>query len=317
MKKYKYLAFFLAIFSGFISCENVEEGYRVDYPETPAEFSVDLVTPDRGAVGEIVEFNIRAKSDLDIKSLVVNADLSGAEGTGFVIDSSQADPLIDHAYGTIQSGTREINLNYNYRVANDSIDPVVTFTLIDGYGSKTIQYQVYAIPPAVEYDSIVMYAQSNAEADGFSTSDGVVYHTLANYEDLSTINVTIQESLDIVFLISNGTAMLVAPYNGSFYSNMSVRNKTLFKLLPDVTSDAFDHLTSASLSSITEEADVAGGTTDLWDVRAGDIVGFRTDFAAANPYNFGMLRINAIHPANSEFYEGTSYLIEMDVVTQK
>jgi hypothetical protein len=30
-----------------------------------------------------------------------------------------------------------------------------------------------------------------------------------------------------------------------------------------------------------------------------------------------MLRINAIHPANSDYYEGVSYLIEADIVTQK
>lgn len=317
MKKYIYLLFLLVTILGMHSCENVEDGYRVDYPETPADFSVTLTTPDRADVGEIIGFSILASSSYDIKSLVVNSDVSGAEGTGYVIDSTQVDPLIDHAYGTIQPGIREININYNFKIENDSIDPVITFILVDEYGSKTIQHSLYAIPPVVSYDSLVLFAQSNALADGFSTTDGAVYHNLTNYKDVSVANQAIQESLDIVFLIQNDTAMLVAPYNGNFSSSMAIRNKTLFKVLTGVSSEEFDNLTSASLSKFTEDEKVKNGTTSLWDVKVGDIIGFRTDFASTNPYHFGMLRINAIHPTNCDYYEGTSYLIEFDVVTQK
>lgn len=304
---------------GIQSCENVEDGYRIDYPETPAEFSVLLKTPDRGAVGETIEFSIMANSSYDIKSLVVNTDVSGAEGTGYVIDSTQVDPLIDHVYGTIQAGIQEINVNYNYKVANDSIDPVITFILVDEFGSKTIQHSLFAVPPIVSYDSIVLFAKSNTEADGLSTSDGKVYHDLNKYADVSVANEAVQESLDIVFLIQKDTdiAMLVAPYNGDFSSSMSIRNKTLFKVLSGVSSEDFDNLTSASLSSFTEDEAVKNGSTFMSDVKVGDIIGFRTDFASTNPYHFGMLRINSIHPTNCEYYEGTSYLIEFDVVTQK
>lgn len=317
MKKYLYLPFLLIASLIIFSCENVEEGYRIDYPETPADFSVTLLTPDRAAVGENIVFSIQALSEYDIKSLVVTTSISGGAGTGFTIDSTQVDPLIDHTYGTIQKNVHELDLGYTYLVDNDSIDPVITFTLVDEYGSKTIQYSLYAVPPIVEYDSVVMFAQTNAKADGFASSDGMVYHDLTNYTDLTKVNETIQESLDMVFLIIDNKAVLLAPYNGNFSSSMPIRNKTLLKLLPEVTSDEFDQLTSASLSSITEDNEVNRGTTDLWDVRVGDIIGFRTDFASTNPYHFGMLRINAIHPTNCEYYEGTSYLIELDVVTQK
>lgn len=317
MKKYIYLIFLLVCFMGILSCENVEDGYRIDYPETPADFSVDLTTPDRGAVGDTIGFSIQAKSDYNIKSLVVTSDVSGDENSGFAVDSTQTDPLIDHTYGTIQPGTKEIDITYNYIVENDSLDPVITFTLVDEYGSKTIEYSLYAVHSVVSYDSIVLYAQSTAKADGFSTVDGTVYHVLENYEDVTTENESIQKSLDIVFIISDETSALVAPYNGNFSSGMSVRNKTLFKLLPNVTSEEFDNLTNASLSSITEEANVKKGSTDLWNIKAGDIIGFRTDFASSNPYHYGILRINSIHPTSCDYYEGTSYMVEFDVVTQK
>jgi hypothetical protein len=319
MKKYLYILFFVVSPLVIFSCENVEDGYRIDYPETPAKFSVTLLTPDRGSVGENIVFSVQALSDYDIKSLVVNTSVSGGDGTGFTVGSTQVDPLIDHAFGTIQKNVKELDLNYTYLVANDSIDPVITFTLVDEYGSKTIKHNLFAIPSIVQYDSVVMFAQTNALADGFASSDGVVYHDLTDYADLTTVNEAIQESLDIVFLIQDDTdaAMLVAPYNGNFYSGMAIRNKTLFKRLPGVTSDEFNQLTSASLSSITEDAEVKRGTTDIWDIKAGEIIGFRTDIGSSNPYHFGMLRINAIHPANSEYYKGISYTIEMDVVTQK
>jgi hypothetical protein len=292
-------------------------GFRFDYVETPASFSVTLNTADRGAVGEAIIFSIQAKSDFNIKSLVVDSEVSGTSGTGFVIDSSQTDPLIDHAYGTIQKGTKEIDIYYHYVIENDTLDPRISFTLVDEYGSKTVQHNLYAVPSIVSYDSLVLFAQSRINADGFSTYDGAVYHRLADYEEVTAVNEQVQESLDIVFLISNETSALVAPYNGNFGSAMSIRNKTLLKLLPDVTSAEFDSLTPASVSKITEEAEVKKGSTDLWDIKAGDIIGFRTDFASTNPYHYGILRINAIHPTNCEYYEGTSYLVEFDVVTQK
>jgi predicted small secreted protein len=316
MKKHIYLAIILACVLVISSCENVVDGYRIDYEETPADFSVGLVTADRGPVGDSIIFSITANSEYNIKSLVVTTSVSGAAGTGFTINSTQVDPLIDHAYGTIQDNVKEIDINYCYVVENDSLDPEITFTLVDEYGSKTVKHSLYAIPPVVKYDSVVLFAKSSYYADGFSSVNGEVYHYLGNYSETSTANLAVQEALDIVFIIANEEAVLVGPYNGNFTTTMSVRNKTLFELLPDVSSEEFDNLSSASLSSITEEAEVGRGSTDIWNVQVGDIIGFRTDLASTNPYHYGMLRVNAIHPTVCDYYEGTSYLLEIDVVTQ-
>jgi hypothetical protein len=299
------------------SCENVEEGYRINYDETPAQFSVTLLSPNRGAISDSISFSIKASSRYDIKSLVVTSTVSGTNGTGYYTGKDMADPFVDHAYGTVQPGTREIDVIYYYVVSQDTVDANITFTLVDGYGKKAFEQELITVPPIVRYDSVVMYSQTSAKTDGFSTIDGMVYHNLSDYEDVTVVNESIQESLDIIFLSDELSSGLIAPYSGYFSSGMSVRNKTLFKSISGLTNEEFDNLTTASLSEITETNEVKKGTTDIQNIEVGDIIGFRTDYNSANPYHYGLLRINAIHPTIVDYYEGTSYLIEMDVVTQK
>ncbi len=299
------------------SCDNVDEGYRIDYKESPARFSVTLLSPNRGAISDTISFSITASSDYVIKSLVVSTTLSGGEGTGYYVDATATDPFIDHTYGTIQEGTQELDVKYYYVVSQDSVDANVTFTMIDAFGKNTSTFDLITVPSIVRYDSIVLYSQTSVYTDGFSTTDGTVYHNLQDYEAVTTVNEAIQESLDIIFLGGEESSMLVAPYNGNFSSNMSVRNKTLLKVITDITNNEFDNLTNASLSEITDVNEVKKGGTLISDIRVGDIIGFRTDLASANPYHYGLLRINAIHPTITGYYEGTSYLLEMDIVTQK
>ncbi len=299
------------------SCENVEEGYRINYDETPAQFSVTLLSANRGAISDSIALSIKAVSEYNIKSLVVTSTVSGAGGTGYYTGKDMADPFVDHAYGTVQPGTREIDVIYYYVVSQDTVDAKITFTLVDGYGKKTLEQELITVPSIVRYDNVVLYSQTSKYTDGFSTSDGMVYHNLSGYEDVTVVNEAIQESLDIVFLSDELSSGLVAPYSGYFSSGMAVRNKTLFKSISGLTDEEFDNLTTATLSEITEINGVKKGATDIQNIKVGDIIGFRTDFNSANPYHYGLLRINAIHPTIVDYYDGTSYLIEMDIVTQK
>lgn len=299
------------------SCDNVENGYRIDYMETPAQFIVSLLSSNRAAISDTVSFSIKVSSDYDIKSIVSVSTVSGGEGTGYFIDSAAVDPFVDHAFGTVQPGTREMDFIYYYVADQDTVDAKITFSLIDDYGKKSVSFDLIMVPSVVKYDSVVLYTNTSAYTDGFSTFDGTVYFDLSNYEDLTVANESVQESLDIIFLANASSSKLVAPYSGYFTSSMSVRNKTLFKIITGISNEEFDKLTNASLSEITELYEVKKGSTDIQDIRVGDIIGFKTDFASANPYHYGLLRINAIHPANVDHYAGTSYLIEMDVVTQK
>jgi hypothetical protein len=314
---------FKFVFGGFLlliaaySCENVEDGYEVNYKESSASFNVTLEKYDRGAVGDTVRFHIEASSDYDIKSLVITSSVSGSEKSGFEIDPTSADPLIDHAYGTIQEGIREFSIYYNYIIAQDTSDLSIVLTLIDEEGMKSDTQKVYTVPSIVKYDSVVMFTQTAAKVDGFSTFNGIVYHYLPDYGTVSEANLSVQESVDIIFIVNNDVASVVAPYNGSFENSFTVKNKTKFRLLKGVSNEDFDHLNNATVSLIAEDNDVGGGSTSLSNIKVGDIIGFKTDYASSNSYHYGMIRINAIHPVNSEYYEGVSYLFEMDVVTQK
>lgn len=316
MKK-NIIPLFIATILGFASCNNVEDGYRIDYVDSPSQFAVNILTPDRAIVGDSITYLITAESEVDIKSLVVSTSISGGDGTGFAIAENGIDPLVDHIYGTIQPGTRNLELLYHYVVSQDTVDAKVNFTLIDDYGKNLVTYDLHTIPSTVTYTNVTMYAQSNSLADGLSTGSGLVYHNLEDYQEINAANQAIQESLDIVFVMDGTNAFLAAPYSGYFWSSMSVKNKTLFKLIDNTEGIDFENLTSADVSQITEDNLVKKGTTQIDDLKVGDIIGFRTDFASTNPYHFGLIKINNMHPTNVEYYDGTSYVIEMDIITQK
>jgi hypothetical protein len=301
---------------GISACYDVEEGYRINYAESPAEFNVSTITSNRGAIGDNVTFSIQAKAQTDIKSIIVSSTLSGGEGTGFVIDNGKTDPFIDHAYGTVQKNTRNIDIKYNYTVSQDTSNVTITFSLIDGNGKKTSEFDVLAVPKITKYNKVILYTNSNSKTDGFSSFDGKVYQKLADYDPVSTANNAVQESLDVIFIVSGNSALLVGPYDGNFWSNMKIRNKTKFKKLVNMTASDFNGLTNASLSYFVDDGKVDKGTTSVSDVKVGDFVGFKTDFASKNSYKYGIIKVNAIHPANCAWYDGVSYMIEMDVVTQ-
>jgi hypothetical protein len=303
----------------FFSCEkNVKDGYRIDYNESTAQLTV-TTSDTTGAVGDTIVFSIQAESDFDIKSIVITGSPSGSSSSGFVIPSGSTDPLIDHIFGTIQKNTKAFQITYNYIVTQDTADPVVTFKLIDESGQKVVKKTIATLYSIAHYNSVILFTHSSSQADGFSTVDSAKYRDLSQYATTSTAHNAIQESTDIIFVVTNSdTAWLVAPYDGKFSTtnNAFIKNKTRFKLLTDVTSSGFDNIKSASLSAIIKRDSIKqNGTTNI-AVKTGSIVGFFTDYNSSNSYKAGMLRVIAIHPSYCSWYTGTTYQIEMDIITQ-
>ncbi len=301
----------------FQSCYDVEDGYRIDYPESSAIFSVDPVNYNRGAIGDTISFKVKADSNFPIKALSVTSTISGGSGTGYSIPQGEKSPFIDHSYGTVHDGVFQVDFYYNYIVEQDTANSTLEFKMVDEEGKKVARKEVITVPEVNRYDNITMYCKNNSKTDGLSTADGVVYHRLTDYEPVSEANKMVQESLDLVFIVEGENAMLVAPYDLRYSTIMSIRNKTKLKKMDALQADDFNRLTAASLSHFAEVDSIKNGDTYVSDLKVNDIIGFQTDFASTNSYNYGLVRINAIHPTNTDLYEGVSYMIEMDVVTQK
>jgi hypothetical protein len=301
---------------GLASCNNVEEGYRKDYTESTAEFVINELTLNRGAIGDSVKFEIIAHSGSDIKSIIATSSTTGKDGSGFKIKSGTTDPLIDHTYGTIQKGTSDLDLYYTYVIAQDTTNVTIAFTMIDTEGKKSSSHTILTVPAIKRYSDVILYSSSASKTDGFSTADGKVYKNLSNYESITAANQSVQETIDIIFRVNNNSAMLVAPYDGNFSSNFTIKNKTKFRKMKGITVADFAELTNASFSYFVDKDTVSNGSTHVSDIKVGDFIGYRTDFASANSYKYGIIKVNSIHPANCDWYDGISYMFEMEVVTQ-
>lgn len=318
MQRLFYILIAMSLVLGmFHSCYDVEEGYRITYSESSAQLTVETIGLNRGAIGDTIKLKINALTSSSIKALSVTSTVSGAGGTGYIIPQGGNDPFIDHTYGTIKENTTNIDVYYYYIVSQDTLKSNLTFKLIDEEGEKIAKQEIITVHNIVKYNDITMYTFNNTKADGFSTDNGVVYHYLPTYEPVTVANNIVQESLDMIFIVEGSNGMLVSPYDGHYYSSMQIRNKTKFKKVQSLAIEDFDQLTAAALSLVIDSDTVKNGSTYVSDLKVNDIVGFQTDFASANSYNYGLLKVNAIHPTNSEWYEGVSYVIVMDVITQK
>ncbi len=313
-----YLLSFFLLFFGFYACENVEDGYTVDYNDASAEFTVELLTSEIGSEGDSAIFSISVNSDYDIKSLITISTESGDDGSGYIIDTTVSDdPFVDHSYGTIQPGTKSLSLTYAYIFPSDTTDNTLTIRMIDEEGEAEVEYDLDGILDIETYDSVSIYTQTSRLTDAFSTYNGEVYTDIAEYSDETEYNLDLQEYFDIIFLVEDDTAMLTSPYAGYVNAGLSVDLKTHFVNLSDyISADEFDDITNITLSEITDEYAVKKGSATVTDVQVGDVIGFRTDLSSKNSYCYGMLRINAIHPTTVDYYDGTCYVLEMDVKTQ-
>lgn len=311
----------VAILSSLLiaSCEDlVEEGYDKDYSESLAELEVTPAAYNYGAIGDTLRYIIKAKSEFDIKSIVVISSELGASGSGYELTDS-IDPFIDHRFGIIQKNVKQLDILYKFVIPETSSKVTLEFKLIDEEGQKVVEHSIIIVPEVSKYDSVVLYTQSSLNADGFSTIDGVPYRDVKQYEPFSSVNQAIKESLDMVFIVdeSSYSAILAAPVDTSFQSGLDIKNKTRFKLINSITSEQFDSITNGSLVALTALDSISRkGGYNISGIQTGDIIGFVTDYYSANSFKTGLIRVNAIHPSSCEWYVGETYLIEMDVVTQ-
>ncbi len=302
------------------SCQDyVKDGYRTEYNESMAQLSVSPVGYSSGAVNDTVHFLIQAKSDFNINSIIVTSSISGAGGTGFSISSDSIDPFIDHIYGTIQKDIKSFSLHYNYIVSQDTIDPVLTFKLIDEQGQKTVKQTVVTLHSIAKYNNVSLFFKSNANTDGLSTQDAEKYRDLSQYISESTENEAIQKSIDIIFVVDDYTdaAMLIAPSNWRFDAPASIiKNKTRFLLIPHLSSSEFYEMNSSAITNIVKSDSVKQKGTNEVPVQVGSVVCFFTDYGSTNSYKAGVLRVKSIHPSFCSWYTGETYQLDMDIITQ-
>jgi hypothetical protein len=305
-----------------LSCEDlVEEGYRIDYPDSDAVFTAVPMAYDAGAVGDRVSFKLSVKSDHDIKSCVVTATNDGASGSGYDVgEDGFDDPFADHNYGTVQKGITSFTVKYDYIIPEGINQAKVTFSVIDDMGKVSAEVDVHVVAPIKNYDNRELFAKNNIFNDAFASIDGIVYPDIkSNYSTVNSDNVAVQEKIDILFYYDlNDKVSVISSIDDSRLGfDLTIKNATRFVKMDDITEEDFMSLTPASLVALTQEDSIIyKGSSQVRGIRVGDIVGFSTDINAIHSFKTGLIKVNGLHPTNVEHYEGTAYVMECDIVTQ-
>lgn len=308
----------LAIF--FFACEDlVEDGYRTDYPPSNATLEVEAIEYESGAVGDVVSYKVTAQSSNRIKSLVIQTNNPGANGTGFDVGAAgYDDPFADHIYGTVKDGITSFKIKYDYIIPEGINKSKLTFSLIDEEGKVSSEANLKVVPAVKKYNSIKLYAKNNLNNDAFATINGLVYPDVkTNFSTTSEENLSVQEKIDIVFYMNNNVSVISSPAHGVLNLDLDIENETKFKKLTSISEEEFTNITAASLVELTK-ADSIGynGTSSVYNLRVGDIIGFTTDLNALHSFKTGLLKVKELHPAIANHYQGTAYVIGFDLVTQ-
>jgi hypothetical protein len=313
----------LVLFSiTIVSCDDlVEDGYRIDYPPSDAAFNIEPIGYEMGAVGDIVSYKITASSANAIKSLVIESNQPGANGSGYDVGSvGYDDPFADHIFGTIKKNVTEFTVKYDYIIPKDINKSKLTFSLVDKQGKVSEEVNIAVVPSIKRYPKKNIVAKDNLFYDAFATIDGIVYPDIkTNYSTSSEENVRVQNKIDIVFYhdINNSRSVICSPAYGPVSLNLSVQNQTKFKKMNNISSEDFLNITAASLYEKTKMDSIAyNGSPNVNGIRVGDIVAFTTDINAIHSLKTGLIKVNGLHPTNVSWYEGTSYVLECDIVTQ-
>lgn len=312
------LIIFMLIIS--FSCDDfVEDGYRVDYPPSSANLEVEAIGYESGAVGDVVSYKITAQSGSSIKSLVIQTNNPGANGTGFDVGAEGFDdPFADHIYGTVKDDITSFTVKYDYIIPEGINKSKLTFSLIDQEGKVSSEANLKVVSAIKKYNSRSIYAKNNLYNDAFATIDGVIYPDIkTNFSTTSEENLAVQEKIDIFFYVSNSVAIISSPADNGLDLELDVENQTKFKKLTSVSNEDFANLTAASLVELTK-ADSIGyhGSSRVSGIRVGDIIGFTTDLNALHSFKTGLIKVKELHPALIDRYSGTAYMMEFDVVTQ-
>lgn len=321
-KSLSYLTLFTGlVFFGLIACEKlVDDGYRIDYEQSDAEFQVEPLGLESGAEGDIISYKLSVTSNHFIKSCIVQASQEGAGGSGYdVATEGFEDPFADHNYGTVKKDVKSFTVKYDYIIPEDVNKVKITFSVIDNIGKVSQVVNIAVVPNIKKYSIKSLYAQNSMFNDAFATIDGLVYPNIrANYGSESQENIAVQEKIDIFFFydLANNVSVISAPDNGSLGVELKIENATRFQKL-DLTSEDFDNITAGSLVELTREDSINyKGTSRVTGISVGDIIGFVTDLNALHSLKTGLIKVKSLHPANVNHYEGTSYVMECDIVTQ-
>ena len=303
-----------------VACEDlVEDGYRIDYPPSTATLEVEPIGFESGAVNDVVSYKITADSKSLIKSLVIQTNNPGANGTGFDVGAEGFDdPFADHIYGTVKDDIASFTVKYDYIIPEGINKSKLTFSLIDEEGKISSEVNLKVVSAIKKYNSRSIYAKNNLNNDAFATIDGVVYPDIkTNFSTTSEENFSVQQKIDVFFYVNNSVPVISSPADNGLDLELDVENATKFKKLTSITHENFANLTAASLVELTK-ADSIGyyGNSRVSGVKVGDIIGFTTDLNAIHSFKTGLIEIKELHPALIDRYEGTAYVMEFDMVTQ-
>lgn len=304
------------------SCDDlVEDGYRIDYAESDARFVAEAMDYDAGAVGDKVSFKLSVESDHFIKSCVVSATVDGASGSGYDVgEDGFDDPFADHNYGTVREGFKSFEVKYDYIIPEGVNQANITFSVIDEMGKAVAEVEVDVVPPIKSYPSRELFAKNNIFNDAFASIDGIVYPDIkTNYSTVSYENVLVQEKIDIIFYYDqdNLVSVISSIDDSGLGYDLSIENATRFLLMENITEEDFNSLTPASMVALTQDDSISyKGSSRVRGFAVGDIVGFSTDINAIHSLKTGLIKVNGLHPTNVDHYEGTSYVLECDIVSQ-
>ena len=305
-----------------LSCEDlVEEGYRIDYPDSDASFGAESMGYDAGAVGDRVSFKLTVESNHFIKSCVVTSTADGASGSGYDVgEDGFDDPFADHNYGTVKKEIKSFAVKYDYIIPEGINQAKVTFSVIDEMGKVSAEVSVNVVAPIKSYSARELFAKNNLFNDAFASIDGFVYPDIkTNYSTVNSDNVAVQEKIDIIYYYDqdNNVSVISSIDDGQLGIELSIENATRFLRMDAISEEDFNALTPASLVSLTRDDSISyKGSSKVRGISVGDIVGFSTDINAIHSFKTGLIKVNGLHPTNVAHYEGTAFVMECDIVTQ-
>ncbi len=315
-------AVMILFFVVLTSCDDlVQDGYRIDYPESDAVFTVEALGYESGAVGDIVSFKLSVNSSHAIKSCIVQATNDGASGSGYDVGTEGFDdPFADHNYGTVKKNINSFVVKYDYVIPENVNKSKLTFSVIDALGKVSQVVSVDVVSDIKIHNGVELFARNSIFFDAFATIDGLVYPDIkSNYGQSSAESLDVQEKIDIVYYYdaAGNTSVISSLDNNNLGLELQVENATRFKRMTEITEDDFNALTPASLLELTLDDSIAYyGSSQVRGIGVGDIVGFTTDLIATHSLKTGLIKVNGLHPTNVGHYEGTAYVMECDIVTQ-
>lgn len=315
-------AVIVLLFVVLTSCEDlVQDGYRVDYPESDAVFTVEALEYEAGAIGDVVSYKLRVSSNHNIQSCVVQTSNPGASGSGYdVATDGYDDPFADHNYGTVKKDIKSFIVKYDYVIPENVNKSKLTFSIIDEMGKVSQVVSLDVVSDIKVHEGVELFARNSIFFDAFATIDGLVYPDIKNnYAQSSAESIDVQEKIDIVFYYDEGgnSSVIASPDNGNLGIELQVENATRFKRMTEITEEDFNSITAASLLELTRNDSIAYyGSSQVRNIVVGDIVGFTTDLIAIHSLKTGLIKVNGLHPTNVGHYEGTAYVMECDIVTQ-